>query len=138
MIGSIRFQPRDEPRSYEGTYALITRSSPPLRLPSKIIFLPEFQNVTNAVLSTSEFTNLAGVQVPLKVSLVRYFQNKTNILTTYEFQATRISEKCPLKSFKPRLPSRAYVTDYRFPHFLASDPGSFRQMTNGSPAMRTD
>jgi hypothetical protein len=138
VIGSIRFQPRDTPRTYEGAHALITRSSPPLRLPSKIIFFPEFQYVTNAVLSTSEFTNIANVQVPLKVSLVRYFQNKTNILTTYEFQVTRISEKCALKSFKPRLPSGAYVTDYRVPHFLASDPGSLRKMTNGWPAMRTD
>ena len=137
MIDSIPLQsndPQSHPGVYAGVGARITRDSPPLGLPRQIIFLRNLQYETNAVLSASEFTNVAGVQVPQKVSLVRYSSNKNEILMTYEFQATRISEKCPLKSFKPLLPTGTHVTDYRVPHFLASDPGSYRPMTNGWPA----
>ena len=143
MIGSIRFQPNDQRESDLGAYrdvdARITRDLPPMGLPRQIVFLGNllYETMlyeTNAVLSATEFTNVAGVQVPLNVSLLRNSLNKTGILMTYEFQATRISEKCPLKSFKPLLPSGTYVTDYRVPHFLASDPGSYRPMANGWPA----
>jgi len=138
VINSIPFQPGDETRNHEGTYAFITRSSPPLRLPSKIIFRAEFQYTTNAIFNASEFTKVADMQVPMKVSLARFLPGTSEALITYEFRATRVSGQCPLKSFKPALPDGAYVTDFRVRHFLASDPGSFRATTNGWPAMRTD
>jgi len=138
IINSIPFQPGDETRNHEGAYAFITRSSPPLRLPSRIIFRAEFQYVTNAIFNASGFTNVADVQVPIKVSLARFLPGTSEPLMTFEFRATRISEKCPLKSFKPALPDGTYVTDFRVRHFLASDPGRLRATTNGWPVMHTD
>lgn len=138
MINPIPAQIGDEGKNPIGVHAAITRSAPPLRLPSRIIFQAEFQYVTNTIFTASGYTNIAGVQIPTKVSLARYLPDGANIVIAYEFQATRISEKCSLKSFKPPLPGHALVTDFRVRHFFASDPGSLRVTTNGWPAIQTN
>jgi hypothetical protein len=132
VIGSIPFNPQSLQRNEaEGEYAKITRGEQPLELPTEISFLAPFQPGTNAVLTTSEFTNFANVQIPMRVSVVHG-------PTTYEFHAARVSDTCSLKSFKPELPHGAYVTDFRVPHFLGSDPGSFRMATNGWPVLQAE
>jgi len=132
VINLIPFQHGDESRSPAGAFAFITRSAPPLRLPGRIVFRNEFQYDTNAILESTSFTNIANLQIPLKVSLVRYLPHTTNILETFVFQANRVTEKCSLKSFKPALPGRALVTDYR------NGSQASPQMTDGWPVARTE
>ncbi len=130
IIGPIPFSANDLPLSYEGAYARIVRETSPSHLPVEIAFLRSLEFGTNAILRTSDFTKVAGARVPRKVSLTRYSQDLTGELADYQFSATRVSRRCSLKVFTPRLPGTAVVTDYRGPHILRDDSRSLWPATN--------
>lgn len=135
IIGSIMLSPSELQSGDERSQALITRGSPPLRLPSKIIFWDDTRKWTNPIFSASEYTNFGNAQIPSRVSLFQYYQGETNILETFEFHATRILDTCSLKSFRPLLSNGALIADYRFSHQNTYTPGIPQIVTNTWPTM---
>ena len=93
------------------------------RLPDQIWFLNGYGSpgflaqplpvCTNAQLNSTQFVDVGGVHIPVKVSLV-FSKNQTYAAQSrYEFVATVVSRKCPLKNFSASYPANAWVSHYR-------------------------
>ena len=93
----------------------------PLRLPTQICLLYQAQGkhlFTNGVLKASEFADVGGARVPMKISIVyNAATNAATVFCRYAFSVTNAQARCSLTSFKPALPRGANVVqDWRFSH----------------------
>jgi hypothetical protein len=136
MIGSIILQPSDLHDGDKLSDVLLERTEAPLYLPREITFIDKAANWTNCILRCKDFTNIVGMQIPLEVSLERFYRDKTNILQTFTFHATKVYGECSLGSFTPSINSNGvFVCDYRFSHHGSYVPGIPQVVTNAWPTM---
>jgi hypothetical protein len=135
MIGSVLFQPNDLKRGDSLSPALVIKSHSPPFLPDKIVWFDDFKKHQTCLLEVSAFTNVDGLELPVSVSLLRFFENKTNILSTFESRVTNVKSFCSIQCFKPEIPGRCFIMDNRFAPPDLDTPPIMEITTNSWPSI---
>jgi hypothetical protein len=120
LLDPISFGPNEMGLFGDQQVRAIHRRAPgPHGLPKEIVFLDYEAKSTNFLLIASSFTNVFGIQLPLRVVVTRYNTRNGEPLQIYEFEVTGIRDKGGPSSFRPDLTPGALVRDYRFSHGTA-------------------
>ncbi|HYG35289.1 MAG TPA: hypothetical protein VEC99_10920 [Clostridia bacterium] len=125
LLDPVGFSPTDLPWAEAKLRAAFRRNSGSPRLPVEICFLDNSGMKTNATLTSSSFTNIAGLQIPLRVVYTRYDAGG-GPREIYKFQVSGVKPNRATVSFNPELPSGTWVSDYRFYHGDLSGRGIIR------------
>jgi len=135
MIGSVLFQPNDLKRGDSLSPALVIKSHSPPFLPDRIVWFDDLKKHQTCLLEVSAFTNVDGMQLPASVSLLRFFEDKTNILSTFESHVSNVKSFCSLQFFKPEIPGRCFIMDNRFSPPELNAPPIIEITTNTWPSI---
>jgi len=129
FLDPIKFQPIELTTGNTRVKAQVTRSAGQLRFPERICFFDYAGSKTNAVLNVTEVTNVAGLTLPSKASLIRFLWDSSS-LTHYDISLDSVAVGMTLDSFTPNLPAPALISDYRFSHGRADVPPISDYATN--------
>jgi hypothetical protein len=137
LADPIKFQPIDLQDGEMQVKASVVRSPLAPQLPTRICLFAPNGTRTNGVLSSSNFTNVGNLRLPLNVNVLRY-STAGKLLEEYNFQIEHVRPVCSLNSFIPELTNETLVFDYRFSHGNADVPSIFHGViSNGWPTEQT-
>jgi hypothetical protein len=123
--------------------AAVIRADSSPRLPREIVFQGVSRQLTNAVYSTSIFTNVGTMSFPLRSSLEAFdqgFRGKTASASTlawrYDATAVRIRPSCTISNFVPVLSVSTIIQDLRLGG-VGSDHAEVQYLAPPGPWMTT-